>query len=210
MNKVLYQNVNPLSPQTIHWLSPLRVLDEHLLFPMRRRNLTRLLTPYLGRGETILDVGSSCGRLAKQLMDTAKCYIEGIDVCLQPHACIPVRQYDGHRFPFEADSFDGVMMVDMLHHTAHPEQILREAKRVARHYIIIKDHYWDTPIDLLGLKVADYIGNAPYGINLPYNYLKLSAWMQLFHELGLKATNIAQHRYLPIDPCKHVIFRLET
>ena len=52
-------------------------------------------------------------------------------------------------------------------HTAHPEHLLREAKRVARHHIIIKDHYWDTPLDLLGLKIADYMGNAPYGIDLP-------------------------------------------
>ncbi len=191
------------------WLSPLRVLDEHLFFPIRRQNLTRLLAPHLGKGETVLDVGSSCGRLAKQLMEKVDCRIEGIDICLQPHACIPVRQYDGQNIPFDADSFDGVMMVDMLHHTTHPEQVLREAARVSRRYLLIKDHYWNTPADLLGLQVSDYIGNAPYSIDLPYHYLKMTEWMQLIHRLGLRVTDIDQFRYLPLDPCRHVILRLE-
>lgn len=208
MDATLLQNRPPVS-LPVRWLSPLRALDEHLFFPLRRDNLTRLLAPHLGKGETILDVGSSCGRLAKQLMDTVGCQMEGIDICLQPHACIPVHLYDGYHFPFEADSFDGVMMVDMLHHTTHPEQILREAARVSRRYILIKDHYWNTPADLLVLKISDYIGNAPYGIDLPYHYLKMPAWMLLFQQLGLRVMDINQFRYLPIDPGKQVMIRLE-
>ncbi len=208
MNTVLLPGHRQSFSLPVHWLSPLRALDEQIFFPLRRNNLTRLLAPCLGKGDTILDVGSSCGRLAKQLMNSVECHIEGIDICLQPHACIPVRQYDGHHFPFETDSFDGVMMVDMLHHTTHPEQVLREAARVSRRYILIKDHYWNTPADVIGLQVSDYVGNAPYGIDLPYHYFKMAEWMQLFGEVGLRVMDIDQFRYLPFDPCKHVIIRL--
>lgn len=193
----------------IKWLDPLRMLDERFLFPMRRNNLTNLLAPHLGKDDTILDVGSSCGRLASQLMKRVGCKIEGIDVLLQPHAYIPVQQYDGCHFPFCENSFDGVMMVDMLHHTTYHEQVLREAVRVSRRYLLIKDHFWETHADKAGLRFADYIANAPYGIDLPYNYLRIAEWVQMFNQLGLRIVDFAQFRYIPLDPCKHLIIKLE-
>jgi hypothetical protein len=63
---------------------------------------------------------------------------------------------------------------------------------------------------LLGLKVMDYIGNAPYGIRLPYNYLNDAAWRTIFSNLNLKIVSEAKFRYNLIDPCRHVIFKLEV
>lgn len=188
---------------------PLRFLDEQVFFPVRRRNLIKLLSPHLSKADSVLDVGSSCGRLARGLMDVAGCRIEGIDVHLQPHSYIPVHQYNGHTFPFESQSFDGVMMVDMLHHTVHPEQVLREAVRVSRRYLLIKDHYWDNRLDIFGLRLSDYIGNAPYGVSLPYRYLCLSDWTALFDQFGLRVAYVSRFRYTSLDPCKHLVVRLE-
>lgn len=193
----------------LDWLAPLRAMNERVFFPYRYDQLTRLLTPHLQDVATVLDVGASCGRLARRLMDATGCSISGIDVHIQPHAKIPVRRYDGRSFPFPDSAFDCVMMVDMLHHTENIEQMLSEACRVSRRYVLIKDHYWETGSDLTALRIADYIGNAPYGISLPYTYLRLDEWANLFHRHGLKPLSWETPRLHPLDPCKHITVRLE-
>lgn len=193
----------------LDWLSPMRALNEHIMFPYRYTQLTNRLSPFLCDVTNVLDVGASDGRLARQLSETTGCHITGIDVCLQPASYIEVRHYDGHIFPFADDTFDCVLMVDMLHHTTNIQQALSEARRVARHFILIKDHYWDTRIDVMALSVADYMGNAPYDIPLPYNYLRLADWESLFRQLDLRAVKRATFKYNRLDTLKHVIVKLQ-
>jgi len=193
----------------INGLTLLRLLDEYFFFPMRRNRLTKLLVPHINSGDIVLDVGSSCGRLASEIIKNTGCKVEGIDVLLQLHTHIPVRQYDGCHFPFGNSSFDIVMMIDMLHHTVHHEQVLREAVRVSRRYLLIKDHFWETQADKTGLRFTDYIGNAPYGIDLPYNYLRIVEWIRVFNQLGLRIVDFSQYKYSPLDPSKNIIFKLE-
>jgi hypothetical protein len=102
------------------------------------------------------------------------------------------------------------MIIDVLHHDLNPEQVVKEACRVSRRSILIKDHYFNHGLDVFGLKVMDYIGNAPYGIRLPYNYLNDAAWRTIFSNLNLKIVSEAKFRYNLIDPCRHVIFKLEV
>ena len=58
-------------------------------------------------------------------------------------AAIPVTIYDGRTLPFEAAAFDALIIVDVLHHADDPALLLREAARVARRSILIKDHTSD-------------------------------------------------------------------
>ena len=48
--------------------------------------------------------------------------------------------FNGTHLPYEASSVDIVLLVDVLHHTQDPMVMLREARRVARKGILIKDH----------------------------------------------------------------------
>jgi len=52
------------------------------------------------------------------------------DVLVRPNMRIPVCPFDGTRTPFPNASFDAVIFGDVLHHTAHPYVMLREATRV--------------------------------------------------------------------------------
>jgi SAM-dependent methyltransferase len=183
-------------------------LEEGVFFPYRHARLTERLSPHLQDVTSVLDVGASCGRLARRLADATGCQMVGIDVCLQPRSYIEVRRYDGRTFPFTDGVFDCVMMVDMLHHTGDIERMMCEACRVSRRYVLIKDHYWDTPLDLAGLRVADYLGNAPYGIPLPYNFLRLEEWVSLFHRHGLRIVSWGAWKLHPLDPCKHIVVKL--
>ena len=86
---------------------------------------------------------------------------------------------------YDDNSFDTVMMVDVLHHTEDPEILVREAKRVARNWLVLKDHTCDGIGAYPTLRLMDWVGNAGHGGALPYNYLSQHEWDDLFHRVGM-------------------------
>lgn len=191
-------------------ISPVKLFDEQITFPLRWKYLTNHLSPYLQNLTNVLDLGASCGRLTKKLSEKLP-HIDfvGIDTHVQSKTYIPISEYDGKKIPYPDNSFDCVMMVDVVHHIEHPEIILEEVKRVSKKYILIKDHYWNNKFDLSLLKFSDYIGNKPYGVNLPYNFFRVSQWNELIKSLNLKTIRTEKFRCNIIDPCRHIIFLLE-
>lgn len=191
-------------------VSVLKLLDEKFLFPLRFKYLSSMLLPYLKGCNSVLDLGASCGRLAFRLQERAP-HIKfvGVDTCVQPKTFIEIKKYNGKTLPFKGNAFDCVIMVDVLHHDKDPLHVLKEARRVSKKYILIKDHYWVSSVDFKLLKYADYIGNKPYGVDLPYNFLRLSDWAELFRKSNLEVVSSRTFRYNLFDPCKHVIFKLE-
>lgn len=188
----------------------IRKFNDRFAFPYRYKKLTARLAPLLHDVDNILDVGTGDGHLGRQLMDATGCHITGLDVCLQPHSHIDVHYYDGSTFPFADDTFDSVLMVDMLHHTDNIEQMLSEARRVARRFVIVKDHYWNTRLDVAALHVADYLGNIPYGVPLPYNYLRLAQWQDMFRRHRLVELECATFKYNRLEPAHHIMAKLRT
>ncbi|WP_204154378.1 class I SAM-dependent methyltransferase [Leptolyngbya sp. CCY15150] len=193
----------------------MRSLNEHILFPLRRHYLTQILAAHFQDQQSVLDLGASNGILAARLQKSlAKRHqtidMIGCDVHVPSKTYIPVVQYDGQQVPFADNTFDVVLMTDMLHHTHNPLQMLQEAKRVSRQYILIKDHYWKSPKDFTRLKFADYIGNEPYGIHLPYNFLSQTDWTHLIEQqCGLSIEHQRTFRFNLVDPCKHILFLLK-
>ena len=111
--------------------------------------------------------------------------ITGIDVLVRDHTHIPVVKFDGTTIPFPDRSFDTVVFVDVLHHTNDPVLLLREAARVARNTIVIKDHTLDGFAAGATLRFMDRIGNRRYNVALPYNYWPKQEWLNAFEALGL-------------------------
>lgn len=139
-----------------------------------------------GGGPSVLDIGCGDGLIASMVRDRAPgMTIEGLDILLRPKTHIPVKIFDGRKIPHEDESFDAVMFVDVLHHTDDPRVLIREAARVARHAVIIKDHLNDGLFSASTLRLMDYVGNAHHGVRLPYNYWPRSAWDGAWHEIGL-------------------------
>jgi hypothetical protein len=81
------------------------------------------------------------------------------------------------------------MFVDVLHHTNNIREVLIEASRVSRRFVLIKDHLSESPIDFYTLKFMDWVGNRPHGVVLPNNYQSRSQWDTYFAnaQLSLKA-----------------------
>jgi hypothetical protein len=76
--------------------------------------------------------------------------------------------------------------VDVLHHTGNPLPILRDACRVSRERLLIKDHLAEGVLDHWTLRLMDWVGNRAHGVALPYAYLSGRQWEELFGRLGLR------------------------
>jgi SAM-dependent methyltransferase len=102
------------------------------------------------------------------------------------HVIMTATATTGTRLPFADNSFDFAMFIDVLHHTEDPLKLLREALRVTRKGVIIKDHIVKGFLAYPILRAMDWVGNAPYGVVLPYNYLSEDEWQSAFKSLSLK------------------------
>ncbi len=135
---------------------------------------------------SVLDVGSGNGLLLSLVAQARpELAVAGIDVLPHAHSYIPVTLFDGKRIPHGDQSFDAVLLIDVLHHTDDPAALLAEASRVARHCLIIKDHLLEGWLAAERLKFLDYFGNAAYGVALPYNFWTRQQWDAAFAKLGL-------------------------
>jgi SAM-dependent methyltransferase len=156
------------------------------VFGRRVQVLCDHLAELIPQGARVLDVGCGNGLLAQLLKERRPdLTIQGIDVLPQPDSHIPVTIFDGRKIPFADASFDVVMFVDVLHHTEDGVGLLREAWRVARQCILIKDHPLNGFLAGPTLRFMDWVANRRYGIALPYNYWPRQKWLATFEQLGL-------------------------
>jgi SAM-dependent methyltransferase len=143
----------------------------------RVRVLCETLAPLLPPNATVLDIGCGDGLLDALIIEKRPdVKIEGIDVLVRGGTHIPVTEFDGTHIPFPDKSFDAALFVDVLHHTEDPNILLREAERIAKTAVVIKDHICNSELDHRVLTFMDNVGNARYGVALPHNYLSKQEW----------------------------------
>jgi SAM-dependent methyltransferase len=172
----------------------LDLIHGRYVFQRRVRVLTRHLAEVLPRDAKILDVGCGDGLIAQRVLQLRPdLQISGIDVFIRPHTHIPVSPFDGHTLPLADRSVDCVLFVDVLHHTPDPARLLREAARVARRAIILKDHACDGFFARPTLSLMDWVGNARHGVVLPYNYWTKTQWQRTFRARDLHVAEWRDH-----------------
>lgn len=159
---------------------------EKLIFNRRVRVLVDGIGAMLPAGAQMLDVGTGDGQIAKMIGERQDgTVVQGIDIMERETIHIPVTLFDGTTIPMDDNSVDVVTFVDVLHHTDDPQILISEASRVARKFVIIKDHLSENKFDHLTLRAMDWVGNAPHGVVLPYNYASRRDWDQWFARAGL-------------------------
>jgi SAM-dependent methyltransferase len=154
----------------------------------RVRVLSEALAGLLPGDGAVLDVGCGDGYIDKLITERRPgLEISGLDVVPRVAPHIPVRQFDGSEIPYPDDAFDTVMLVDVLHHADAPLDLLREALRVSRNGLVVKDvtHGDPDPLARRTLVFMDWVGNARYDVPLPYNFFTRAQWRQAFEELGV-------------------------
>ncbi len=144
--------------------------------------ISEITLPYF----TVLDLGCGDGMLGAQLMErNPRLTVSGVDTLVRPKTFMPVQQFNGSNIPFPDASFDAVLLADVIHHTQDGVALLREASRVARHAVIIKDHLRQGVAANLTLRLMDWFGNSYTGVALPYNYWDQQQWDQAFRQVCL-------------------------
>lgn len=161
-------------------------VHDKLVYSRRMNVLALHLAALLPPDARVLDVGCGDGMIDSLIMQhRPDVVISGVDIMTREHTYIPVAVFDGKTIPYNDKSFDVVMFVDVLHHTDYPESLLREANRISQDVILLKDHIKDGIFAGLTLRLMDWVGNAHYGVVLPYNYWTEQQWRKVFTVLGL-------------------------
>lgn len=184
------------------------MLHDSLVSNRRVQVLARWFCELLPTHARVLDVGCGNGQLAAAIQSRRiDISIEGIDVLPRPQAYIPVRIFDGTHFPVGDQSFDTVLFSDVLHHTPDPNVLLREACRVATRNILIKDHFREGFGAGACLRFMDWVGNARFGVALPYNYWTQSQWQAAWRQNALELEQIVSKVSLYPKPADWIFGR---
>jgi SAM-dependent methyltransferase len=141
---------------------------------------------------TVLDVGGGTGIMAQAVkelfaldrvvsVDVEDRYLDSLD--------IETRAYDGCTLPFPDDSFDCVLLCNVIHHVPEDMRaaLLKECARVAATgTVYIKDHLAASRLDHLRLTILDLLGNVPFGGMVQANYLEDADWQALADQSGFR------------------------
>jgi SAM-dependent methyltransferase len=153
----------------------------------RAQVLAELLAARVSKGASILDIGCGDGTIASLIAARRPdISIQGVEFAVRPGCRIPCTSFDGASLPFADGSFDGCLLVDVLHHTDDVTILLREAARVSRSFVLVKDHLCESALDNATLHFMDWVGNRPHGVRLTYNYQSREAWTKHFADCGLR------------------------
>jgi SAM-dependent methyltransferase len=171
-------------------MSALTLIHGGLVHTRRVKVLGGHIASLLQPDARVLDVGCGDGLLARRIMEQRPdVTIHGVDVLVRGQTHIPVTEFDGLHIPAEDRSYDCVMFVDVLHHAADQMALLREARRITRRQILIKDHTREGLLAAPRLQFMDWVGNARHGVRLPYDYWPATRWREAFTELKLEAVS---------------------
>lgn len=180
------------------WLPPddrlRRFFGNSALYPFYRLKLTEYISRLLPDGPcSILDVGAGDGSLgltfATYRPHTA---VTGIEVAVRKATREGARmvRFDGQAIPFADRSFDVALVSNVLHHASDPDALMREAWRVTRRRIIVKDHLSAGRVDDWKLAALDVMGNLRLGAQVRATYLSRDRWDGLFRSLpGTRVTS---------------------
>jgi SAM-dependent methyltransferase len=174
-------------------------LHEVRVLSRRARVLSGHLATLVPADANVLDVGCGDGLIAALLQERRPdVRVSGVDVLVREDAAIAVQGFDGRRLPYAESSFDVVMFVDVLHHTQDPLELLCEAARVTRRWIVLKDHLREGWLAGPTLRFMDRVGNRRHGVTLPYNYWPRQRWEAAF--ASIRATVESWSQRLDLYP----------
>lgn len=155
--------------------------------PRRTEVLSAHLADLLPHGATVVDIGAGDGLIDKKLQDRRPdLEVTAVEVLVRPVQHVRVEAFDGSRLPHEDESFDAVLLVDVLHHATDPLGLLEEARRVARATIVVKDQMAEGVLARQTLHLMERLANTEHGISIPAQFWSRREWDSAFAEVNLR------------------------
>lgn len=180
-------------------LNIIKKLHHKYVFMRRIEVISDEIAKQIPANISILDIGCGDGNIGKLIREKKEgVVLSGIDIMERPACYIPYKNFDGLNIPYPNNAFDAVLFVDVLHHTHQITELMKNAVSASSKYVIIKDHMYKTPLDFAILKFMDWVGNAPHGVEIIYNFKKEEYWLKLFKELDLEVIHL--NRKIPLYP----------
>jgi SAM-dependent methyltransferase len=168
-------------------LSAVKQGHQTFVHQRRVRVLAEALAAQIPNAASVLDIGCGDGTIASLIAQLRPdISIQGVEVMPRPDCRIACSAFDGNTLPFDDDSVDVAVLVDVLHHTTDVSILLREAARVSRVAVLLKDHLSENAFDHATLRFMDWVGNRPHGVTLTYNYQSRAQWDAHFAAAGLR------------------------
>jgi methionine biosynthesis protein MetW len=143
---------------------------------------------------SVLDIGCGDGLLLEHLKNNGL-VVSGIDISSTAINICKERGLDcihgdiSERLPFEDNLYDDVLLIDVLEHLFQPLDVLKEAERVSKKYVLISVPNFVS----LPARIQVFLGNVPEN-NTPRDghvyFMTLSVINSLLEKAGLKTEEI--------------------
>jgi len=124
--------------------------------------------------QTLLDVGSGEGIVFRRIAQRFHPQITALDIdfarvkAAQDHdGDTPLLNASAESLPFADNAFDLVLLLEVLEHVGNPQQVLAEARRVSRRFLLLSVPHepWWRIGNIARLKYLRDLGNTPEHIN---------------------------------------------
>ncbi len=158
------------------------------------------VTPWLERGETMLDLGAGTGFISRWLQERTGVVPTLTDVVSYRNRAksLPfIQQDDPFSVPVGDRSFDVALMMFVFHHVeAWSDQLrlLDEAVRIARRRVIILEDTPENRLDLMFNKFWDRLLNWRHGVPCPFTFRSPDGWLRVFKSRDLSIVHAETYR----------------
>lgn len=163
------------------------------------------IKPYYGN--TCLDIGAGTGRFSQFLAGQGH-KVTLVDVVDKRKVDLDLIQFNGKDLPVDDNSFDTSLFMFVLHHTDTQIELLKEAKRVTKQYIIVGEDIVESKFDKALSNI--HLNTSPWARGND-SFKNEEQWEKVFDDLELtivERVRIPRNVY-PIYPVNRVIFVLE-
>ncbi|OGC45375.1 hypothetical protein A2V49_00785 [candidate division WWE3 bacterium RBG_19FT_COMBO_34_6] len=157
--------------------------------------------------KNILDVGVGAGGVFGFLKEKGF-NMTGIDVAdISLFEDTKARIYDGHNFPYQDNSFDIALIIQVLHHCEDGLRVLSEAKRVAKRVIVIEDTY-RSEFERSIVSTSDKLGNWEF---YEHNYHTAKWWKKYLGKKKYKTLHFEEYSTISylVQYGRYVFFVIE-